>query len=512
LEESKEVTGDQWLVTIIRLLVEIPGGREIKVLNHWLSSLRILADGNETPQKRKEILAARGKTSFWTRRSAFAAALAGLFALPLLLPAPLQAGKKKTDTAPPASPADGRVTAYFDISKIVWPSPPAIPRVAFKDIYTGEKIDPSLFAKKGRKKTWMDRLAGTLPVDQQRLVNLPFQLTRPLGVAVDSKGNIYAADQGVGAVFIFDPQNKDHVLLIGNGRQANFGLIAGLAIDDDDRLFVSDAKLHHVLAFNAGHEQEASFGAQVLVRPGGVAIDRENRLLYVADTGNDVVDVFDVDKYKLLRQIGKPSKKHDQTEPGTFSLPEGVAVDNEGNVFVTDTFNDRVEMFDAEGQFISAFGKNGDGPADFERPKGIAIDRDGHIWVVDAAQNMVKIFNQQGRLLLYFGGPGYYPGQFMGPWGIAIGPSSQVVVSETFPGRVQVFRYITDAEAATLKAQRDGEEQKPAVGSKPLAVAPNSDPQDAATKAARPAIEKTPAAQGTSAGADVASKKDPAAH
>ena len=151
-----------------------------------------------------------------------------------------------------------------------------------------------------------------------------------------------------------------------------------------------------------------------------MAIDRENRFVYVADAGNDVVDVFDADSFKLLRQIGKPSRKHDQTDPGTFSLPEAVAVDKEGNVYVTDTFNNRVEIFDADGDFISTFGKNGDGPADLERPKGIAIDCDGHIWVVDAAQNLVKVFNKQGRLLIYFGGEGNYPGQFMGPLGIAI--------------------------------------------------------------------------------------------
>jgi DNA-binding beta-propeller fold protein YncE len=389
-----------------------------------------------------------------------------LLALVFVSPASLRAGKKKADAAPPpVNLGDQRVKAYFDITKIVWPSPPEIPRIAFKDIYTGEKIDESLLIiKKAHKKTWMDRLAGTLPADQVKIDKLPFQLMRTYGVGVDSKGNIYAADQGVAAVFIFDPQNKDHVELIGNGRQARFGLIAGLALDDDDRLFVSDANLRHVVVFSPKHEQEAAFGGEVLVRPSGVAIDRENRFVYVADTGNDVVDVFDADSYKFLRQIGKPSRKHDQSLPGTFSLPEGVAVDGDGNVYVTDTFNDRVEMFDADGQFISTFGKNGDGPADFERPKGIAVDGDGHIWVVDAAQNRVKVFNNQGRLLIYFGGAGYYPGQFMGPWGIAIGPSNQVVVSETFPGRVQVFRYITDAEAAKLKAQRDAAERKPATG------------------------------------------------
>jgi DNA-binding beta-propeller fold protein YncE len=429
-----------------------------------------------------------------------------LLALALVLPAPLHAGKKKDQTPPPAKLGNQRVTGYFDISRIVWPSPPEIPRVAFKHLYTGEKIDPSLYVTKKRKQTWMDRLAGAQSNDDIKIDKLPFQLIRTYGVGVDSKGKIYAADQGVAAVFIFDPENKDHVELIGNGRQANFGMISGVALDDDDRLFVADAHLRHVLVFNPKHEQEAVFGTEVLVRPGGVAIDRENRFVYVADSGNDVVDVFDADNYKLLRQIGKPSKKHDQTDPGTFSLPEGVAVDSDGNVFVTDTFNDRVESFDADGEFISTFGKNGDGPADFERPKGIAVDCDGHIWVVDAAQNVVKVFNQQGRLLIYFGGPGYYPGQFMGPWGISIGPSNQVVVSETFPGRVQVFRYITDAEAAAEKARREAAPHK-------AAVTPASSRQDSSVpKPAGVAPEqKQKAPQASQAKPDLAAKKDSAA-
>jgi len=440
------------------------------------------------------------------RRVKFGIAALSLLALALVLPAPLRAGKKKEQTPPPVNLADQRVHAYFDITKIVWPNPPAIARIAFQDLFTGEKIDPSLYTKKGHKQTWMDRLAGTQSTDQIQIDKLPFQLMRTYGVGVDSKGLIYAEDQGVGAVFIFDAEKKDHVELIGHGRQANFGRIVGLALDDDDRLFVADAQLHHVLEFNVQHRQEAAFGGEVLVRPGGVAIDRENRFLYVADTGNDVVDVFDADSFKLLRQIGKPSRKHEQTDPGTFSLPEGVAVDKDGNVYVTDTFNDRVEIFDADGEFISTFGKNGDGPADLERPKGIAVDCDGHIWVVDAAQNRVKVFNQQGRLLIYFGGQGYYPGQFMGPWGIAIDPSNRVIVSETLPGRVQVFRYVTDAQAAAEKARREAAEQK-------AAVAPASSRQD--SSAAKPAgvapEQKQPAPEAPEAKPDLAAKKDSAA-
>lgn len=410
----------------------------------------------------------------------------------LATPAPFLAGKDKTGkSTPSASAGDGRVTAYFDISKIVWPSPPEIARVAFKDIYTGQKIDPSLYTKKAHKSSWMDRLAGSLPADQIDTSKLPFQLIRTYGVGVDSKGNIYAADEGVAAVFVFDPHDKAHVELIGNGRQANFGMITGLALDDDDRLFVADASLHHVVVFNPKHELEAIFGGEVLVRPGGVAVDRENRFIYVADTGNDVVDVFDADNFKFLRQIGKPSRKHDQSAPGLFSLPDGVAVDSDGDVYVTDTFNDRVEIFDADGRWVSTFGQNGDGPADFERPKGIALDCDGHIWVVDATQNRVKVFDRQGRLLIYFGGAGFYPGQFMGPWGIAIGPSNQVVVSETYPGRVQVFRYITDAEAAGIQAQRE--------------AAPQNKSE------VTPAAQKIPAADSAPTKPGAGARKDPAA-
>lgn len=395
------------------------------------------------------------------------AAVVTLLVLVLAYAGPAYADKKKpAPAADTTKPGDKRTTGYFDISKIVWPNPPAIARIRFVDIYTGQKVDPNLFSKKTEqpKQKWMDRLAGAKPVNEINVKDLPFQLIRTYGVAVDSKGLIYAADQAVGAIFIFNPETKA-VELIANGKQAHLGAITGLAMDDNDRLFVGDVKLHRVDVFNSKHQLEAALGGDILATPAGIAIDTENRFVYVADTQNDVVDVFDADSFKLLRKIGTSGKKHTLTAPGTFSLPEGVAVDKDGNVYVTDTFNDRVEIFDADGGFINAFGKNGDGPADFERPKAIAVDCDGHIWVADATQDRVKVFNQEGRLLIYFGQHGYYPGQFMGLWGLTIDKNNHVITSETFPGRVQVFRYVTDAEAEAEKKRREGGDQKPASAS-----------------------------------------------
>ena len=349
----------------------------------------------------------------------------------------------------------------FDITKIVWPSPPEIARVKFETLLTGQKVDWSeLQNPKKPKRSWMDRLAGAEP--DQQLANaqqkIGFQLMRPYGVAVDSEGNIYVADQGVAAIFIFPKSAAGELQLIKNRVDAALPMINGLAIDDQDQMFVTDVKLHHVLVFNKEHQPIAQFGASVLVSPAGIAIDNDNRFVYVVDTQQDQVLVFDADKYTLLRRIGTGGKQHTLTTPGNFALPTNVAVDPNGNVYVTDTLNDRVEVLDADGDFINQFGTPGDGPGHFARPKGIAIDRDGHIWVTDEIQSRVQVFDKQGQLLIYFGELGWYPGQFQALYGIASDQShNRMITTEQFPGRVQVFRYVTDAEAAALKAQQENQ-------------------------------------------------------
>jgi DNA-binding beta-propeller fold protein YncE len=417
----------------------------------------------------------KGKTAFSALLSWQAAAvLATLLVCSALLPAADKKGKNA-----PAAPDPATQRVGVDISLLVWPNPPAIARIRFLDMYTGEKVDWDALAQKPKKpkQTWMDRMAGAQPAADQK-IKIPFQLIRVYGVAVDSKGFIYAADEGVDAIFIFNPETKD-VQLIRNGHEGRFGLINGLAIDDNDRLFVTDGKLHKVMVFNAKHEQEGSFGADALIRPGGIAIDKENRFVYVVDAEADQVVVFDADSYKLLRRIGVSGKKHTLTAPGTFSLPTNVAVSNDGIVYVTDTLNNRVESFDADGNFIREFGKIGDGPGRFSRPKGVAVDCDGHVWVVDGVLQRVQVFDSEGRLLIYFGGQGPLPGQFQEAYGIAIDKQNRVVTSELYPGRVQVFRYVTDAEAEQEKKKRAAEGENP-VAPKASAQSATAAPKDSA--------------------------------
>jgi sugar lactone lactonase YvrE len=412
-----------------------------------------------------------------------------LLSLCALVPAGAHAAKKKKKVETAAPEVTGPRKYNFDPTKLVWPSPPNIGRVKWVSYFAGAKIDYTQTEKAKPKASWMDRLAGGQSEEEKvNPKNFPYQMIGPYGIAIDSKGLVYVADQRVGAVFIFNTETQD-TQMIRNGFEAHFGWVNGLAIDDDDRLFVSDGKMHRVLIFNAKHEVENQI-AEGLQDPVGLAIDTTNRFLYVVDTQQDQVIVYDADSLKLLRRIGTGGKNHFLTTPGDFGAPQGVTVDGDGNVYVTDTMNNRVEIFDADGNFISEFGKNGDGPGYFARPKGIAVDSDGHIWVADQVQDRLQVFNREGQLLTYIGsGHGELPGQFKTLVGVAIDKHNRVYTTEQEPGRLQVFRYVTDAEAAAEKAKHEEELQK-AAERRQKASAAMPDSKAAGVSAAKPAEVK----------------------
>jgi sugar lactone lactonase YvrE len=385
------------------------------------------------------------------------------------------------EAAKPAAPAKPQV----DISKLVWPEPPNIPRVRYTTYFAGMKLDYTPADEQPKKKSsWMDRLAGVQdPNNKQHSKPVPFQLLSPYGMAVNTKGNLYVADQRVGAIFIFNTETKD-VDLIGNGRDASFGLINGVAIDDDDRLFVTDGKTKRVLVFDKNNKVVDQIH-EGLIDPVGVAVDTENRQLYVVDTQADQVVVYDADTLKEKRRIGTGGKKHELNTPGDFSLPSFVALDSDNNVYVTDTMNYRVEIFDADGKFISQFGRHCDGPGCFAHPKGIAVDSDGHIWVADPMIDLLQAFNRDGQLLGMVGGHGNQLGQFSSLDGVYIDKNNRIFTSEQYPGRVQEFRYITDSEAEQLKKEKEAQRGGARAASQPAPAAQ----QQAAASA--PAAAKT---------------------
>jgi 6-bladed beta-propeller len=125
---------------------------------------------------------------------------------------------------------------------------------------------------------------------------------------------------------------------------------------------------------------------------------------------------------------------------GQLSEPHGVAVDSKGNVWVTDTANNRVEEFNSAGEYVSKFGKEGTGNGEFKAPKGISIDSEDHIWIVDSSNARVQEFNSKGEYVSKFGKEGIGQAEFKSPSGIAtIGTGPNIYVADTGNNRVQKF-------------------------------------------------------------------------
>jgi streptogramin lyase len=124
---------------------------------------------------------------------------------------------------------------------------------------------------------------------------------------------------------------------------------------------------------------------------------------------------------------------------GQFSLPGDVAVDPLGNLWVADTENNRIEKFNANGEYLSSFGSAGTGNGQLSRPTALAIDRKGNVWVADASNHRIEEFNSKGEYVAKVGSVGTGNVQFSEPEGIAIDQKGNVWVSDTYNGRLEEF-------------------------------------------------------------------------
>jgi DNA-binding beta-propeller fold protein YncE len=317
-------------------------------------------------------------------------------------------------------------------ANLVWPQPPQRRRIAFMGQITG--VDD---VKGTRKRTWMDRAAGAKPKAPRT------QLKTPYGVATDSKGRIFVADPSNRIVFVFDLEHRA-VDYRGDHAPAQLALPMGVAIDDRDRLFVTDSFFHQITLFSPDGDVVAVFGANDLKRPGGIAVDSAAKRLYVADSKGNRVAVYHSESLRLLGYIGSADTPG-EVEKGKFSCPTNVAISRDGQVYVTDTWNSRVQVFDKQGQFVREFGQHGITPGSFVRPKGLALDVDGHVYVADSEFNNFQVLTSEGQTLLVVGSYGTSPGQFALIAGMAMDSNNRIYVTDQLRGRVQIFQYYPEA-------------------------------------------------------------------
>jgi DNA-binding beta-propeller fold protein YncE len=173
--------------------------------------------------------------------------------------------------------------------------------------------------------------------------------------------------------------------------------------------------------------------------PRGIALAQDGSI-FIADTGNSRIVQVNTDG-KVINTFGKRTPEGQlPPAPGTFIEPWGIAVDEQGNVYVADTWNHRIQKFDPSGNFLLDWGnagQPGNGTNGFWGPRGIAVGTNGRVYVTDTGNKRVLVFDTNGKFLLEFDKSG--SGSLDEPVGIALGQDGQIYVADTWNQRVAVF-------------------------------------------------------------------------
>jgi predicted membrane-bound mannosyltransferase/sugar lactone lactonase YvrE len=142
---------------------------------------------------------------------------------------------------------------------------------------------------------------------------------------------------------------------------------------------------------------------------------------------------------------------------GELWQPADLFLDNEGNLWVADGRNNRIQKFDAEGRFVAAFGRGGTELGRFNEPWGVAVDEDGYIYVADTWNHRIQKFSKDFEFVAAWGFPGTDasdPFNLFGPRDIAIAADGTLWVADT--GNQRVLHFTTDGDALDAGASKAG--------------------------------------------------------
>ena len=265
------------------------------------------------------------------------------------------------------------------------------------------------------------------------------RLDWPIGIAVDAEGNVYVADRGhhrvrkltrMDAGYVIttiagtgDEGDEDEDGDIGDGGaavEAQLDAPRGVAVDVEGNVYVADTGANRIRQIDlegmittiAGGEDdgdESTLMARLSV-PRGLAIDADG-VLYVADTGNNQIHELDDEGMTAVAGVAGLGDGGPATHARLLD-PNGVAIDADGTIYITDTGNRRVRKVDAEG-VITTFagtGEQGDGgdggpatSAQFYYPGGIAIDSAGNVYIADLYGHRIRKVDTEGIITTFAG-------------------------------------------------------------------------------------------------------------
>ena len=166
--------------------------------------------------------------------------------------------------------------------------------------------------------------------------------------------------------------------------------------------------------------------------PNGVAM-ADNGDVYVSDYYNHRIQKFTNDGLYVT------SWGSYGTGQGQFRVPFGLAVDHDDFIYVADYTNHRIQKFTSAGLFVRTFGGYGTGNGQFRYPRGVAVDNQGHVYVADYSNHRLQVFSGDGVFLAKWGSLGSGNGQFHSPVDAVVDSDGQIYVVDCGNHRMQVF-------------------------------------------------------------------------
>lgn len=314
-------------------------------------------------------------------------------------------------------------------SLLIYPPPPDEPRYAYeRTIYGSADVTP-----RAKDATLKRALTGEMERSEG--------LVKPYAVAVH-RGRIFVSDSADRFVKVFDvPEGR--YFKIGDDELGPLVKPLGLDVDSAGNLYVADGSTKAVMVYSRdGKFLRKIGGPKVFERISSVTVDVVGQRILVTDIGGVSSDqhkvrVFDANNGTHLFDLGKRG-----IGPGEFNLPRDVAIGSNGQIYVVDGGNFRVQVFDKAGKYLSSFGSVGKQLGNFARPKEIATDAAGNIYVVDAAFGNFQIFNPDGDLLMFIGERSERdgPARYMLPSGVYVDEDGRVYMVDQWFKKIDIFR------------------------------------------------------------------------
>ncbi len=260
------------------------------------------------------------------------------------------------------------------------------------------------------------------------------ELQNPVGVGVSESGRVYVVDFRKRRISVFTTNGR--FLFSFNKTDGDVLRNPVHLVVKGEEVWVTDRRQRTIYVYDldGNFVREFDGGSDISWTPLALAFSPagELRVTDVGNTDQQRLLFFD-EQGERVAMVGRTFQalRLDDT-PGGFFFPNGLAVSQDGNVYVSDGNNRRVQVFDSTGEFQSFIDTSG-------IPRGIAIDAEERLYVADAVAHTIDVYDLKGARLTQFGSRGFGPGQFNYPNDIALDKGGRIYITDRENHQVQVW-------------------------------------------------------------------------